>query len=660
MAMEMRASENISMSQDLTPSIHPCAAALHDSFLYSHCSSCFRVLPSHFPAHSLNHQEPFNSIFPISCTTCKASIRYCSAACFASDSVIHSSSGECHFLLQFTYPSTCSLGDDTADIRAALRLLYFFEVQGYVPSPPWTELPNRIGGLLVSDLKKVLKGGVVAERIREAGSLMSCARRRKRAEEKQSYHRSVMVEEVALWAVMTNSVEVQINEEWALGLAVYGPCFSWFNHSCLPNACYRFELASWCKDHLPCELGSFWVSPASTGETPTLVWNYEDVGLSQGLSTYGPRIVVRSIKEVKKGEEVCITYTDLLQPKAARQSDLWSNYRFICCCQRCTMSPEIYIDYMLNFDERNLNLGNSNSAAVVCEELADVVNQAIAEYASDDDPKACCDKLESTLYQSLQYEDLQKDKLSGRQFILHPLHYLSLKAYMTLASAYRLRAQGLCSTDLHIENNYKTFKMSRAAAAYSLLLAGATHRLLLSESSFIAVTSHFLVSAGETTLNLVRSSTWQSSGQRYESNSSFNLVSCYEFNLRKGSLPWFEFKLMSMQFAGCISTMLLYCWPFLIEGFLYLEKIKNPFDLSWLDMAMLQAQCSLGEGTTTFSTCKCFACDYQSDVFLEDKVKCLYQLAIHLLSYGGYLASICYGPQCYLVDHARDLLKVEV
>ncbi|KAJ0024321.1 hypothetical protein Pint_07911 [Pistacia integerrima] len=35
----------------------------------------------------------------------------------------------------------------------------------------------------------------------------------------------------------------------------------------------------------------------------------------------GPRIVVRSIKRIKKGEEVTIAYTDLLQPKDATESE---------------------------------------------------------------------------------------------------------------------------------------------------------------------------------------------------------------------------------------------------------------------------------------------------------------------------------------------------
>lgn len=33
-----------------------------------------------------------------------------------------------------------------------------------------------------------------------------------------------------------------------------------------------------------------------------------------GADNYGPRIIVRTIKQIQKGEEVTITYTDLLQP----------------------------------------------------------------------------------------------------------------------------------------------------------------------------------------------------------------------------------------------------------------------------------------------------------------------------------------------------------
>lgn len=36
--------------------------------------------------------------------------------------------------------------------------------------------------------------------------------------------------------------------------------------------------------------------------------------LSQGSRNYGPRMIVRSIKGIQRGEEVTTTYTDLLQP----------------------------------------------------------------------------------------------------------------------------------------------------------------------------------------------------------------------------------------------------------------------------------------------------------------------------------------------------------
>lgn len=52
------------------------------------------------------------------------------------------------------------------------------------------------------------------------------------------------LEEALLCLVLTNAVEVQVNGGSALGIAVYDWCFSWINHSCSPNACYRFLLRS--------------------------------------------------------------------------------------------------------------------------------------------------------------------------------------------------------------------------------------------------------------------------------------------------------------------------------------------------------------------------------------------------------------------------------
>lgn len=54
----------------------------------------------------------------------------------------------------------------------------------------------------------------------------------------------VVWEEAALCLVMTNAVQVQDDRTGRiLGIAVYGKDFSWINHSCSPNACYRFSLS---------------------------------------------------------------------------------------------------------------------------------------------------------------------------------------------------------------------------------------------------------------------------------------------------------------------------------------------------------------------------------------------------------------------------------
>lgn len=50
----------------------------------------------------------------------------------------------------------------------------------------------------------------------------------------------VLLEEAVLCLVVTNAVEVQDESGRSLGIAVYDRSFSWINHSCSPNACYRF------------------------------------------------------------------------------------------------------------------------------------------------------------------------------------------------------------------------------------------------------------------------------------------------------------------------------------------------------------------------------------------------------------------------------------
>uniref|UniRef100_A0ACD5UBE3 Uncharacterized protein n=1 Tax=Avena sativa TaxID=4498 RepID=A0ACD5UBE3_AVESA len=332
--MEMRARESVYMSEDLTRAIAPYAAALHDAFLHSHCSVCFRKLPSQPPC-------------AVSCMMC-CSVRYCSSDCSSSDRQVHLSSGECCFFADHIKRASPSfLAEGTSDLRSALRLLYLLEMRGLVSSDSVNQA-TRIGGLSASGIGEAMgEGGEIAERILEGSMLMSSARKMRTQTSVVSAN-GLTVETVALWAVMINSVAVQISEGRNLGIAIYGPGFSWFNHSCSPNASYRFVLAP-CDEDYVSDKSEYSAVPASkeVAVDEWHAWQFEDDS-THALGKYGPRVVVRCMKPINKGDEVCITYIDLLQTREARHSDLWSNYKFICSCKRCTSSPESYVDLLLN------------------------------------------------------------------------------------------------------------------------------------------------------------------------------------------------------------------------------------------------------------------------------------------------------------------------
>ncbi|KAI8014885.1 Protein SET DOMAIN GROUP 41 [Camellia lanceoleosa] len=135
----------------------------------------------------------------------------------------------------------------------------------------------------------------------------------------------------------------------------------------------------------------------------------------------------------------------------------------------------------------------------------DYVDDAITEYLKFVNPNSCCEKLENLLIHGLldgQFEP--KEEKSKQQFWLHPLHHLSLSAYTTLASAYKTRASYLLALNPEMDElQLEAFDMSRTSAAYSLMLAGATNHLFLSESSQIASVANFCASTGKSLLMLL-------------------------------------------------------------------------------------------------------------------------------------------------------------
>ena len=77
--------------------------------------------------------------------------------------------------------------------------------------------------------------------------------------------------------------------------------------------------------------------------------------------------------------------------------------------------------------------------------LTDSVDDVISEYLTVGDPESCCEKLEKILMQGLskQLDDIEEK--SHYKFMLHPLHYLSLNAYTTLALACKVHSSDFLS-----------------------------------------------------------------------------------------------------------------------------------------------------------------------------------------------------------------------
>ncbi|KAJ2960129.1 hypothetical protein NQZ79_g4499 [Umbelopsis isabellina] len=92
------------------------------------------------------------------------------------------------------------------------------------------------------------------------------------------------------------------NTDSALGLFPLGAMF--FNHSCEPNCNF--------------------------------------VGLRDG------QLEFRTLKQVAKGEELCVSYIDLFAPRNERRGNLLYTKQFWCKCKRCTTPMEKSIDRFLN------------------------------------------------------------------------------------------------------------------------------------------------------------------------------------------------------------------------------------------------------------------------------------------------------------------------
>ncbi|XP_020527344.1 protein SET DOMAIN GROUP 41 isoform X1 [Amborella trichopoda] len=656
--MKLRALQDLSRAQNVISQISPVAASLSDPLLHTRCSSCFSPL-----------SENPSSRFP--CTnTCRGSVLYCSLHCLESDSYSHVSSGEC-FYFHILNSSSFS-EEDSCAIRLALRLLHAFRVSAFLDH-------SRIGGLL-TNCHEFLQRPVVneedfelRENIRKWARIMRFLRREmvhgiegyQKTEEREN-----ILEEAVLCCVITNGVQVEVGG-LVLGSAVYGPLFSWCDHSCRPNACYWFSLSKELditNDDQIMGNECLHLKPESenaeiSNESMVSVRMWSGGGCNSGPSKQGPMITLRTIKPILKDEEVRIAYIDLLQPKAKRHAELWLKYRFICCCDRCTDLSSNYVDCLLQ--EPNAHYGSTETIGAddFYGKLADFMYQTIAIYLSNGKAEACCEKLENML---AKCQRPGPREASPSVFKLNPIHRLSLDAYITLGSAYRV-----CAINQFPLSSEKNFQFNKADAAYSLLLAGAVNYLFYFESSLIASAASFWVGAGESLLRLLRNSGWASLNKTHCPSLSIvreklNLASlscnclhlmgfeCHDsqnYIERKSSVPLGQLSEILNGFLHCALLLSRRAWSFLSFGCSYLEAIKDPIDFSWLASSDALRHGEIGCWNYTMTDLGLCSerqkglggCECEPGSCLEEEKLSLYLLAAHCLIYGKYLMSICNG-----------------
>eukprot|EP00250_Pteridium_aquilinum_P002121 c12327_g1_i1 orf=224-3100(-) len=372
----------------------------------------------------------------------------------------------------------------------------------------------------------------------------------------------LLVEEV-LCQVFTNAVRIQV-DTWTkaghlnvqlddIGTAVYGPLLSWINHSCRPNAFYSFVLAG------TAALKSTLKVPLAPDRHVTGLqdaWGLKSCRYpwldDQGLRGYGPRACLRSMGNIKGLTPVCISYTDLLQPKSTRRRELWLKYRFNCVCERCDGKSTSNVDGIL----QNIGFwvpGSQRDMSTLEGWLHEESERGLSEFLNNDNPLSCCKILEDALVRILQeaYQNSLDDgilqthpvctmarlesfnlcgastffghgscseaaKRHGMHVKVHLMHYLCLDIYMALSSSYKILATGF--SGLRLES--MIFKDSAEEARYGLpdgvgevecIMVSAAYTIVL------AVTIQNLCDSGEPGLLGIAARFWLQTGEAFVS-----------------------------------------------------------------------------------------------------------------------------------------------
>lgn len=299
--------------------------------------------------------------------------------------------------------------------------------------------------------------------------------------------------------------------------------------------------------------------------------------------------------------------------------------------------------------------GNISFDEDAVKKLNDFMDDATSDYFSDSDAESCCVKLEKLLTLNILENELGSEvgKTLQQNPILHPFNYLSIKAYITLSSTYKIRASHF-DPELISKDRLEALDMLQISAAYSLLLAGATHHLFSSEPSLIVHAANFWTNAGESLLALSQSLQWSSAKSQFQDSTDLSIFPCRcslidqsGVNMISSYSGYTNFGSKSRDFLKCSTYLSKYVWDFLAFRSHYLQRISNPINFNWLGTSSVSDTFSAlsdfeprSSGSVGFMHSLAV---YEHEECNDRKKLYLYQLGIHCLNYGELLSTICYG-----------------
>lgn len=215
-----------------------------------------------------------------------------------------------------------------------------------------------------------------------------------------------------LLAIQCNAHRIKdsLGRDMALGLF---PMTSMLNHSCAPNCYHSFRVRQ--------------------GEQPVLI--------------------MRALRDISAGEELCYNYVPLYQSTAMRQTQLLSAYSFMCSCERCltagpsaTLAPALDPPSADDEGERQYPSDDVLSLSTTCdndETSSRVLFRTSAEVAT-------CQSLLATAVSSGNVSALKSifKKLVGlcsnaeKAGALHMCNEIMLGAYTVISKACNIILQG--------------------------------------------------------------------------------------------------------------------------------------------------------------------------------------------------------------------------